>query len=52
MEGFLKEAEQAWALHSRTGRLCYGLNVCAPKINAWKPLSPVGWCQEGQQALG
>ena len=29
-----------------------GLKACVPQIHACKPLSPVGWCQEGEQALG
>lgn len=52
MEGFLKEAEQTQICRAELESTAIGLKVCVPQIHACKPSSPVGWFQEGEQALG
>lgn len=53
MAGFRKEAEQTRALQSRAGKHCCGTEgLCPPNPCMEMLISPVGWCQEGEQALG
>lgn len=53
MEGFLKEAEQTRAVQIRAGRhRCGTEGLCPPNPCVETLISPVGWCQEGEQALG